>query len=484
MSRHEPLPTDYFHNDGSRKSGKSDNPGGLFLSKAMTVIDTQGEFVKASAIVIKKKEKTLLDVFEEYSKFARGEIIEPKVLKSKMRWEYANGNYVKFKPWLATNGECLNKQGSGWASLTGEYIFIVLEEAYELTPQDRQDIMEAVRSGNKQAKILFICICNPWYPNNPYIKFLNKHLPYNKHILMMQGYQYKLETVNELEEMGIHDEEFKPERHLFIHNNWRINPQLTQFDINAIKKSKILRPQEADTADYGVPGYGAASCYGILLDNIEDAVWEHKDIWLCGGDEGLGTQSSGKTSFGFQGFNYSTRKLDRYDEYVWDNTMCRKPAGEQAKEIVDFYTACREEYFAKTGEWIEALFVRVDKSAISFLDTLNAEVRTRQLDWIEFVPCSKYEIRDRVLVDNYLMSNFMFRVDKQRCKNYLEEASNAVWDDKQTIKPKRKDKADHSINDHEYGIEPLMYNGFITDDDMKQIYSFFSKRGKTNIKQV
>lgn len=481
MSQHKPLPIDYLDIDGGRKSGKSDNVA-LFLAKAMTTIDKEsGDFIKASAIVIKKKEKTLEEVFLEYSKFARGEYIEPKILKSRFKWEYSNGNYVKFKPWIQTNGECLNKQGSGWSSLDGEYIFVVLEEAYELSPQERQDIMEAFRSSNKQAKILFICICNPWYPNNPYIKFLNKHLPYNKHTLMMQGYQYKIELVNELEEMGIHDVEFKPEKHLFIHTNWRVNPLLTQFDINTIKKSKILRPQEADTADYGVPGYGSTSCYGVLIDNIGDALWEHKDIWLCGGDEGLGTESSGKTSFIFQGMNRNGY-FDVYDLWVWDNKRFKKTSDQQAVEIVDFYENCRNEYFAKTGELIQVLYVRVDKSAISFRDALNAEVRRRRLDWIEFVPCSKYEIRDRVAVDNYMMSNFRLRVDKQRCGELLDEMSNAVWDEKQVNKPKRKDKNDHSINAHEYGFEPEMYSGIIKEEDIPYHYHLFSKRGKTNIK--
>jgi len=49
------------------------------------------------------------------------------------------------------------------------------------------------------------------------------------------------------------------------------------------------------------------------------------------------------------------------------------------------------------------------------------------------------------------------------------------------VKPKRKDKDDHSINAHEYGIEPVMYNGIISAEDMSQYYYLFSKRGKNKI---
>lgn len=480
MSRHEDIGIDYLHNPGSRKSGKSDNCA-IFLNKSMNVVDDKGEFVKASAVVIKKQANTMEEVWAEYSKFAKADEDPPKCVKTRMTWEYSNGNYVKFKPWIKKNGEVQNKQGSGWAAMEGEYVFLVLEEGYEFTPEDRQDIMEAFRTSNPNAKVVMIIICNPWFPNNPYIKFLNRHLPFNKKILRFQGYQTTKTMVNELAEAGIQNADFKPERHLFIYCNWRINPLLPQSAINTILKAYVLNPSTAETADLGVPGYAASSCYGELVNNITDAVWEKKDMWLCGGDEGMGTESSGKTSFSFQGYNIDGY-LDRYAEYVWDNSKYRKTANEQAYEILDFYENCKEEYENKTGDIIKALIVRVDKSAISFIDCLNKEAYKRGLDWINFVSCSKYEIRDRVLVTNVILDERRLRVDKFRCQNFLQEMSNAVWDEKQTIHPKRKDKNDHSLNDFEYGIEPVQYNGLISREKQVHLWQQFSKRGKSNIK--
>ena len=160
-----------------------------------------------------------------------------------------------------------------------------------------------------------------------------------------------------------------------------------------------------------------------------------------------------------------------------------KAAFEEAEHAAKFAELLGSELEPKmTAKTKDNLAWRVDKSAISFRDALNAEVRRRRLDWIEFVPCSKYEIRDRVAVDNYMMSNFRLRVDKQRCGELLDEMSNAVWDEKQVNKPKRKDKNDHSINAHEYGFEPEMYSGIIKEEDIPYHYHLFSKRGKTNIK--
>lgn len=45
--------------------------------------------------------------------------------------------------------------------MDGEYVFVVIEECYELTADDRQRILEAVRTSNKDAQLIVINICNP-----------------------------------------------------------------------------------------------------------------------------------------------------------------------------------------------------------------------------------------------------------------------------------------------------------------------------------
>ncbi|MBQ4209175.1 hypothetical protein II654_01970 [bacterium] len=85
-------------------------------------------------------------------------------------------------------------------------------------------------------------------------------------------------------------------------------------------KTYINNPITAITSDLGVPGYSEQFCYGNNLENIQEAIYCEKEYWCCGGDEGLGGKSSGKTSFTFAAFD-SKGILDIYDVYVWDNTI-------------------------------------------------------------------------------------------------------------------------------------------------------------------
>ena len=470
MRQHKPIPVDVVNCDGGRKSGKTVS-WAIFLAKALTQIETKNyEYIKASAIVIKKKLSTLNDVFREYSKWIMEEDVRPKAIISLTELNYEQGNdssntnYIKFKAWIDRNNNSLIKQGSGWSSMDGEYVFVVIEECYELTADDRQRILEAVRTSNKNAQMVVINICNPWEPLNPYIQFVSKHLPYDKKILRRDGFMWKIEKVNELKEANYENyKDFKDETHLFIHTNWRINPYLSDIEKNNILKTYVNNRLTAETSDLGVPGYNEWFCYGNNLDNVEDAVYCRKDYWCCGGDEGLGGKSSGKTSFTFAGFD-SGGYLDIYDVYVWDNSANWKQPHEIANEILDFYNMNRNEYYDKTGITIDFLDVRVDKCAIAFINALQYEAENRGWDWINFSTCAKLPINDRVLVVNSLLATHKFRVNRERCAPLLTEMSKAKWKiTEANIKPKREDKDDHSINAMEYGIE--LYMGDMVDKE-------------------
>lgn len=463
MRQHKPIPIDVVNCDGGRKSGKTVS-WAIFLAKALTQIDPNTyEYIKASAIVIKKKLNTLSDVFREYTKWIMLEPIRPKAIVSRTELNYEQGNdstntnYIKFKAWIDRNNNSLIKQGSGWSSMDGEYVFVVIEECYELTADDRQRILEAVRTSNKQAQLIVINICNPWEPLNPYIQFVSKHLPYDKLQLRKTGFMWKIEKVNELKEANYENwKDFKDETHLFIHTNWRINPHLSDIEKNNILKTYINNPITAITSDLGVPGYSEQFCYGNNLENIQEAIYCEKEYWCCGGDEGLGGKSSGKTSFTFAAFD-SKGILDIYDVYVWDNTVKWKQPHEIAEEVLDFYNMNRNIYYDKTGIKIEFLEVRVDKCAIAFINALQYEAENRGYEWINFITCAKLPINDRVLVINSMLAEKKFRVNKERCQPLLEEMSKAKWKiTEATMTPKRQDKDDHSINALEYGIEPYM----------------------------
>jgi hypothetical protein len=73
----------------------------------------------------------------------------------------------------------------------------------------------------------------------------------------------------------------------------------------------------------------------------------------------------------------------------------------------------------------------------------------------------KPEINDRVIYEKYQMSKYRLRIDKERCPNLMNEFASAEWEEKLSVKLKRKDDKDHGINSYEYFLEPEMTINYI-----------------------
>lgn len=462
IAEHKPLSINNYiiHNlyeDGSRKSGKSVNTGAIFLAKALNVVDKDLNYVPCSAIVLRKDANKIDGVYREYTKWIKKATNdEVKCYSTRKVAIFPNDNYIQFVGWVKErNGEG-EIAGSGLPSLSGEYIFIIMEEAFGFTVEETQHIEDAVRADNKQAHVLTIKLCNPRFPHNPHIQFISKHLPYNKRILATKGYQWTFKKIDELKEAGIPNNDYEPENFLIIHNNWRTNKEnLTKKDINGLLRSYITNKAEAPMIDLGVPGYSSSSCYGTDLNNITQAIYYRKDFILAGGDVGVGTKSNGKTSFVFAGAG-KNGALDIYNCYEYDPARAYKPLTQLVSEIITFYVNCKNTYEAKTGARIDLITCRVDKNEITFIGALNKEAERRGIDWLQFIQCGKFPIQDRVKIFNILLGLKLFRIDFNNCVYLRNELDKAVWDDRVCINPQRKDKDDHMINALEYAIEPIM----------------------------
>ena len=156
-TEHRKMPIDKICILGGRASGKT-SAVEEFVLKACDLYDKDGIQVKVSVLCFRKQLMDLGELFEQYTNELMRFNVTPNVIKSTLRYEFDNGNSVKFK----AMGNRQNKMSlSGLAQSKGEYIIVVKEEAYEFTDADNAMITQAVRGNNPNCKLLTINIANP-----------------------------------------------------------------------------------------------------------------------------------------------------------------------------------------------------------------------------------------------------------------------------------------------------------------------------------
>ena len=157
MTNHEPFGVDKACILGGRCSGKT-TAAEEFAINACDLVDEQGYPISVSVLCFRKQLMDLGEVFEQYTNDLLRFNVSPNVIKSTMRYEFDNGNVVKFK----AMGNRVNKMSlSGLAQSKGEYVIVIKEEAYEFTDADNAMITQAVRGNNPNCNMLTINIANP-----------------------------------------------------------------------------------------------------------------------------------------------------------------------------------------------------------------------------------------------------------------------------------------------------------------------------------
>ena len=465
MTEHRKLPIDKICILGGRASGKT-SAAEEFVLKACDLYDKDGIQVKVSVLCFRKQLMDLGELFEQYTNELMRFNVTPNVIKSTLRYEFDNGNSVKFK----AMGNRQNKMSlSGLAQSKGEYIIVVKEEAYEFTDADNAMITQAVRGNNPNCKLLTINIANPWFPKTKFINDCMVQFPYDEVILKDKGFQA---SIKEVQRGGY------KEKVLYIWCNWRaIKEALPEWKIHNILETYITDPNNAKTADLGTPGICGSSVYGHLLGGVSEALWVPHATIAGGGDYASGSsKGSGKTAFVFGAWDCKD-KIDVLGEFVWDVRMKGDNDFIVAQAIVDWYIQMCAKYTKLTGIPINNYFpliVRVDFSASAFIDILNNEAQKRGIaSWMGFVPCSKYSIEDRIFITRAKMSDRCLRISKE-CETLLTELQLAQYKETNT-KNVRADDNDHCINAFEYMIEDDMYN--MLRGDPSQYNNILSKRG-------
>lgn len=490
---HKNWPIHEIRSIGSRFSGKTWNFAD-FVCELMNTIDRNGEFIKATAFIIRAEKSDMEDLYDQYCQNLEKIILEQnvKTLNSKKIWTFENGNEVRFKHLRYKNKT--KTVGAGWSSARGDYIVVIYEEAYEIHNTEFARVREAIRSANPNANILEVCICNPWDPRNYFIKNTLSNFPYNKNLIETFGEQKAI--------VNVKDEILGYSRPVIIHYaNWRaiqkhrVSKTPTGFNVYTAIEPIIIPQSKLDqltqnyaldytsalVADYGCAGpSGTENIYFRLMNTITSPQYYQHQCVYGGGDIGNGrSKKSGKTAFVFVAGD-PTGYIDVYSEYVWDNKISPKDPYIIAHDVIDFYLYQMDQYTRKTNHifnYSNPLNVIVDLSESSFISILNTCCAERGIDFIEFVPCQKFRINDRIVIEQYLLAQGRIRIDGEWCCNLLDELSGAEWDDSLSEEPKRKNDKDHSINAFEYAIEPFMFD-MVNDDDIERISRKLTKQGK------
>ena len=465
MANHEPLGLDKVCLLGGRSSGKT-TAVEEFAINACDLVDSDGYPISVSVLCFRKQLMDLGEVFEQYTNDLLRFNVSPNVIKSTMRYEFDNGNVVKFK----AMGNRVNKMSlSGLAQSKGEYVIVIKEEAYEFTDADNAMITQAVRGNNPNCNMLTINIANPWFPKTKFINDCMIQFPYDERILKEKGHMETIKWV---------DRKAYKERILFMWVNWRaIQETLPEWKIHSILETYVTDPNNAKTADLGIPGICGSSVYGHLLGNVTEAQWvPHKTV-AGGGDYASGSsKGSGKTAFVFGAWD-ANDKIDVLGEFVWDIRMKGDNDFIVAQAVVDWYVQMCAKYTKLTGVPINEnypIFIRVDFSASAFIDILVNETEKRGISgWLSFIPCNKYNISDRIFITRAKMGDKCLRISSE-CDTLLTELQLAQYKETNT-KNVRADDNDHCINAFEYMIEDDMYD--MLKGDPSSYSNIISRRG-------
>lgn len=492
--QNKPWPIQRIINFGGRFSGKTFDSGDFGNELCNSLRTDCNEFVNASVIVYRKEKADKDETYFQYKKFLNATILEQKIKpdETHFRWTYANGNEFRFEHTKKkTKGK---KYGKGQASVYGDYIVAILEEAGEFEPAEITAIQEGLRGDNPNAQILMIYVANPENPRNWLVQEAERLMHFDPEIMATTGIQWKI--VDEKDDLGI------DKKTLVLYTNWRAIQKYEKIHlpngkwrymaippiyVSQDKLDFLVRQYEIDkinamVADIGCPGADFTAVYLRDMDKLHPAEYYQHEYVRGGVDVGLGTvDKSGKTAACFGAYDLHGN-LDIYAEWVWDNKFIYKNPEQQAEEIVQFYIREINEYCDMTGATIDysnPVYINVDFSDKAFIRLLNQKAEAHGIDYFGFIECIKYEVNDRIYITQYLMQQHRVGINPSKCQNLISEMSMAQWNDTGS-KPRRKDDNDHSLNAMEYLMQDYMYNS-ISAEHKEYMYGKMSSRGKKRI---
>lgn len=342
--------------------------------------------------------------------------------QNKPTWKFVGGSYIKLKG--------LYKSGSAKIAVKGlasapdyDLAIYVCEEANEINNSEFEAIDAAVRGAKNT---LSIKMSNPDSIFQDYISYCAKRLPFNEKILEQKGQMSGL-----IVEANI--------RKYFHYTNYRINPYLTEKDINKLEELRLLNPIKYKTWGIGIPGNIEGSIFGYYLDQLTNDPLNHfipKEIW-CGMDLGITDTKSGHPTcailVGINEFGV-IKPLNEY-EHNNSKSIIRKSPTDIATDLVHFCINQASKYPIIVRD---NLIVKIDNgggTAIYMIDILKtikdkiAKELNINLDWLHFVGVKKtlYNLKLRIDAVQTLISLDMIKIDPNLTPKLYESFSLMVW---------------------------------------------------------
>jgi hypothetical protein len=276
---------------------------------------------------------------------------------------------------------------SGLASAGNvDYIFMFLDEAYEIPEEDKLTLQSKIR-GSKMTQYTLFQVCNPYNIGSEYVKYLNRNLPYNKHILSTFGQQFLIK-----------------DKKIFHH----LNHRATRDIVNAEKLARIQAGiksyrNRATTIDLGIPSYEEKSIYGSEIARIAKPQTHLVDKVVCGVDMGIGTNRNAGITSCYVGFYKKGLGVDVFNEYTQSNRVKKLSITERANQMIDFILNELRTYRSKCDYYtylpLPFVNINVDCSSGDFIDRLNELITERKLTKVMYARMNNknaYKINERV----------------------------------------------------------------------------------------
>lgn len=121
----------------------------------------------------------------------------------------------------------------GLASVDGYDLCVVItDECNELSNSERLTVKMAVRGAKRT---IFINSSNPDLITQDYVVYCHRLVPFNQHLLK-----------TEFRQLGVVEDRVTKQTKLFHYANFRVNPHLSQDEINHLEELRVLNPLLAD----------------------------------------------------------------------------------------------------------------------------------------------------------------------------------------------------------------------------------------------
>lgn len=363
-----------------------------------------------------------------------------------------NHNEMRFLYWDRKEKVERDNNLSGLAPFKGstKYIFLFVDEAYELT-QDQINVIDGKVRAGKNTKTILIRVCNPYSISNEYVKYCSKNLPYNLPKLKKYGFD-------------ISSKEFiLKNRKVFAYINIAATPEIMNKEkLDRITIACRTNSSKKMTIRYGIPSYDDDSCYGDQIELIRKPVIHEADAIVCGCDVGFGTNRNAGITCCLFGIYKKGFGVDFWNEYTQDNREGKKSITERANELINYVFNNIMWYNRSVGFVAPCPFVNIniDWSNIDFIDRVNELILERRLDkimWARRNAKNLYRINERINLTIDWIRNNKLRIDFDKCKKLHEEFSTMklIVSNEDTEPTKRQSSNDHCINAFEYAMEDI-----------------------------